>query len=167
MPQLDYPDTHYLLHAVGWLELGNLAEAKAELNQLKPELQLHPNVLEVRWAIAAEEKDWQGGLRVARSLLEVAPEKSSGWLHQAYALRRVAGGGLEEAWKALLPAAEKFPKVELIAYNLSCYACQMNQLDNARQWFKRAWSVGDKEQVRKRALQDDDLQALWSEIKDL
>lgn len=167
MPPLDYPDSHYLLHAVGWLELGNLTEAKAELNQLKSELQSHPNVLEVRWAICAEQEDWQEGLRVARTLLEVAPERSSGWLHQAYALRRVSGGGLEKAWKALLPASEKFPGVEMIAYNLACYACQMKQMDAARKWFKRAYQTGDKEQVRRRALQDDDLEALWSEIKAL
>ncbi len=56
----------------------------------------------------------------------------AGWLHRAYALRRVANGGLPQAWDALLPAAEKFPGEPVIAYNLSCYACQMQQLDASR-----------------------------------
>ena len=162
--QLEFPDSHYLLHAIGWLELGNLAEAKAELDHLKSELQSNPDVLEVRWAIAAEGKDWTEGLRAARELVRVAPDRSSGWLHQAYALRRVAEGGLDQAWQSLLAAFEKFPRVEMIAYNLSCYACQMNQMEAARAWLKRALVLGDAAQIKRRALGDEDLQPLWAEI---
>jgi tetratricopeptide (TPR) repeat protein len=164
---IGFPDSNYVLHAIGWLELGNPAEAKAELGHINPELQTHPDVLELRWAICAEQQDWEEGLQVARSLLQQAPERHSAWLHQAYALRRVASGGLDQAWAALLPASEKFPEVEMIAYNLSCYACQMNQLDSARHWFRRAVSLGNKEKIRQRALHDNDLQALWDEIREL
>ena len=167
VPSLEPPDTHYLLHAVGWIELGNVAEAKVELAQISSEQQAHPDVLEVRWLVCAEEKQWEAGLQVAQKLLENAPDRASGWLHQAYALRRVPAGGLHQAWEALLTASEKFPRVEIIAYNLSCYACQMNELDAARLWFKRALSIGDREQVKSRALQDADLAPLWDEIKAL
>jgi len=71
------------------------------------------------------------------------------------------------AWDALLPAAEKFPAEPVIAYNLSCYACQMQQLDLARTWLKRAVVAGKKEAIKKMALADDDLQPLWPEIKEL
>jgi tetratricopeptide (TPR) repeat protein len=165
VPPLESPDTHYLLHAIGWIELGNLVEAKAELNRLSPAVGNHPDVLEVRWLICAEERQWDEGLEVAQELLKAAPERSSGWLHQAYALRRVAEGGLQKAWDALLPAFEKFPRAEIIAYNLSCYACQMNQLDSARLWLKRAISIGEKERIKHRALEDSDLEPLWGEIK--
>jgi hypothetical protein len=162
---IDFPDSHYLLHAIGWLELGNPSEAKLELSHLKPELQSHPDVLELRWVISAEDKNWAEGLDVARALLKAAPDRPSGWLHQAYAVRRIPGGGLAQAWDALLPASEKFPEIEMIAYNLSCYACQMNQLDAARHWFEKASSLGDKAAIRERALQDSDLEPLWAEIK--
>ena len=165
VPPLESPDAHYLLHAVGWIELGNLVEAKAELDQINPELQAHPDVLEVRWLICAEAKQWEEGLRVARVLLDTAPGRASGWLHLAYALRRVPGGGLQQAWQALLPAFEKFPTIEIIAYNLSCYACQMNELDTARLWLKRAFSIGDRERVKRRALEDTDLAPLRDEIR--
>lgn len=165
MQQLQSPETHYVLAAVGWVELGNLAEAKAELAQIDPAFQNHPDVLEVRWLIAAEEKQWDQGLLFAHALLESAPERASGWLHQAYALRRVTGGGIQKAWEALLPAFEKFPGAEIIAYNLSCYACQMQQLDTARLWLKRSLSIGDKERIIQRALEDVDLAPLWQEIK--
>ena len=89
---------------MGWIELGNLAEAKAELAQIGPAFQMHPDVLEVRWLLCAEERKWDEGLQVARSLLHSAPDRASGWLHQAYALRRATNGGLRQAWDALLPA---------------------------------------------------------------
>ncbi|HWI56768.1 MAG TPA: tetratricopeptide repeat protein [Bacillota bacterium] len=167
MQPLEPPDSHFLLAAIGWVELGNAAEAEAELNLLPAERQTHPDVLEVRWLIYAEQKYWEKGLLVARQLLEQAPERSSGWLHQAYALRRVPGGGLTKAWEALLPAAEKFPQEPTIPYNLSCYACQLHQLDAARTWLQRAAAISGKEPIQKMALADPDLEPLWAEIRQL
>jgi len=167
MQPLEPPETHYVLSAVGWLELGNLAEAKAELERLDSARQRHPDVLEVRWLISAEERKWHEGLQIARDLLHAQPERASGWLHQAYALRRVADGGIQKAWDALLPAYDKFPKEPTIAYNLSCYACQLGQLDEARLWLKRALAAGGKERIKKMALGDTDLEPLWEELKKL
>ena len=167
MHKLEPPDTHYFFAAIGWLELGNLAEAKTELAQVSGAQQEHPDVLEVRWSIAAEQKSWDEALQAAQTLLRRAPKRSSGWLHQAYALRRVPGGGLQKAWEALLPAFAKFPKELLIPFNLSCYACQMGQLDTARDWLKRAVGAGDKETIRAMALKDADLKPLWEEIRQL
>ena len=164
MQPLEPPDTHYFAAAIGWLELGNRAEAKLELAQIRPALQSHPDVLEVRWAISAEEENWPEGLLVARALIQSAPKRSSGWLHQAYALRRVPEGGLKQAWDALLPVFEQFPQELLVPYNLSCYACQMGQLEDARVWLKRALLLGPKEKTKTMALQDPDLAPLWSEI---
>jgi Tfp pilus assembly protein PilF len=164
---LEPPDTHFLLAALGWMELGNLAEAKAELGRITPALQTHPDVLEARWLICAQARQWEEALVAARALVEAAPERASGWLHQAYALRRVAEGGLQQAWDALLPAHDKFPRESTIAYNLSCYACQMKQLDTARLWLKRALEIGEKEPVKRMALADPDLEPLWAEIRGL
>jgi tetratricopeptide (TPR) repeat protein len=167
MQPLEPPETHYLLAAVGWLELGNLSEAKAELARLGPSRQNHPDVLETRWLICAEEKRWAEGLQIARGLLHAEPGRASGWLHQAYALRRVADGGIQKAWDALLPAYEKFPKESTIAYNLSCYACQLGQLDEARIWLKRALAISGKEHIKRMALGDADLKPLWAEISQM
>jgi tetratricopeptide (TPR) repeat protein len=164
MKPLEPPDTYCLSAAIGWLELGNLAEAKAELAQIEPVQQNHPDVLEVRWLLCAEGQSWKEGLEVARALLQAAPKRATGWLHQAYALRRVPEGGVRRAWDALLPAFDKFPKEPTIAYNLSCYACQMNQLDKARIWLKRAFAVGGKERITQMALADPDLEPLWPEL---
>jgi len=167
MQPLAPPDTHFLSAAVGWYELGNLEEAKAELEKVAPATQNHPEVLEVRWLVHAQEKNWDEGLAVAEKLVGSAPERSSGWLHRAYALRRVQSGGLQTALDALLPAFEKFPKEPTIPYNLACYTCQMRRLDEARQWLERAVKIAGKEKIKCMALNDDDLEPLWEEIKRL
>jgi len=127
-----------------WLELGNSAEAKLELEKLTPAARRHPDVLEVRWLLCAKEEDWEGGLAIARVLIQTDSNRASGWLHQAYALRRVDGGGVKAALDALLPAADKFPDEEVIPYNLACYTCQLRQFDLARIWLRRAMASGDK-----------------------
>jgi Flp pilus assembly protein TadD len=159
------PDSHHLDAAIGWLGLGCAGDARAELAKISAENQNHPDVLEVRWTICAQEKQWRNALEIAEQELKIAPGESSGWLHRAYALRRVNEGGLSLAWDALLPAAEKFPAEPVIAYNLSCYACQLQQLDLARTWLQRAVAAGKKDAVKKMALADEDLQPLWEEIK--
>jgi tetratricopeptide (TPR) repeat protein len=165
MEPIEPPNTWRLAGTVGWLELGNVAEARAEFAQLPDSVQAHPDVLEVRWLLCQAEEDWEGGLRAARALVEAAPKRPSGWLHLSYALRRAPDGGVQKAFEALRPAFEKFPKEPTISYNLSCYACQMRQLEEARGWLRRAMAISNKEVIKKMALADSDLEALWAEIR--
>ena len=123
MPKLEPPDSHALIAALGWIELGNPHEALVELDRASAENQTHPAILDMRFTALAELKDWAQALEVAKKFVDVAPGNVSGWLHRAYALRRAPGGGLPQAWEALLPAAEKFPRQPLVAFNLACYAC--------------------------------------------
>jgi hypothetical protein len=164
---LELSDIHRLNAALGWLGLNSPADARAELDAIAPDQQTHPSVLETRWLVCAHEKNWRDALAVAEQELKSAPADSSGWLHRAYALRRVDGGSLTQAWEALLPAADKFPAEPVIAYNLSCYACQLNQQDAARDWLTRAIKAGGKDVIKKMALEDDDLKPLWPEIEKL
>ncbi len=162
---LEPSDIHRLNAAHGWLGLNSPADARAELDAIAPAQQSHPAVLETRWMICAHEENWDDALLVAELELNNVPENSSGWLHRAYALRRVDGGGLVQAWDALLPTAEKFPTEPVIAYNLACYACQLNQLETARSWLHSAVKIGGKEAIQKMARADDDLKPLWPEIE--
>ena len=166
MDLIEPPDSHVVNAAIGWIGLGCVDEAEAELNQVSPANRTHPEVLDVRWAICAHRQNWTAALEIARAELAASPEDASGWLHHAYALRRVSADGLARAWDALLPAAKKFPDESVIPYNLSCYACQLNQLDSARHWLNRAMVAGTKEKIKKMALADEDLKPLWGEIKE-
>ena len=145
--------------------MGNRAEAWAELDSITPEQQAHPAVLDVRWTLCIGEKKWDEAFRAAQQLLAVAPDDPSAWLHSAYALRRMKGGGLAQAQAFLLSAAAKFPEEPIIAFNLACYACQLNQLEEASRWFARACEIGGKKEIRAMALADEDLKLLWPEIR--
>lgn len=168
MKKLEPPDTHHVSAAIGWLELGNPAEAGEEIARVSPEMLDHPDVLEVRWAICAAGQRWETAVEVAEKLVEAAPERSSGWIHRAYALRRSTGGGLQLAWAALRPAFDKFPSVSVIPYNLACYAAQFGHLDEGWEWLHKAMEAeGDVNRIKTMALQDADLKALWERIREL
>lgn len=165
MLPIEPPDSHYLLAASGWLDLGCPEEALAELNGLSRENRHHPDALELQWLIHAEQQDWTAALGVAEEVVVTAPERPTGWLHRAYATRRVLHGGLQKAWDLLLPAHEKFPEESVIPYNLACYACQMGHLDESRRWLKIAFGADKRGAIKTMALKDDDLRALWGEIR--
>lgn len=165
---LQLPDSRHLLAAQGWLELGNATEAGEEIARIDPANLDHPDVLELRWAICAAGQRWETGLTIAETLVRVAPGRASGWLHQAYALRRVSGSGLQRAWEVLRAAHDKFPKAEVISFNLACYAAQMGRLDEAWEWLHKSMeAAGDVEAIKNMALADTDLQPLWDRIRTL
>lgn len=167
MRRLEPPDVHHFQAAQGWLGLGVRTDAWAELDAISSPNQRHPAVLDLRWTLHIEAREWDAALKVAGEMLAHAPDRADSWLHHAYALRRATHGGLAQARAALEPAAEKFPREPVIPYNLSCYACQLEQMDEARAWFQKALQAGKKSELKRMALADPDLQALWEEIRRL
>jgi predicted Zn-dependent protease len=168
MSKLEPPHTFHLSAAIGWPELSNPSEAATEIARMSPEALAHPDVLEVRWQICAEQKSWDAALRVAELLVLHTPGRPTGWLHRAYALRRVKDGGLQSAWDALRPVVDRFPKVPLVPYNLACYAAQLGRLDEAWEWLHKAMeAAGDVQAIKLMALADSDLEPLWERIQAL
>ena len=168
MKPLEPPDIHHLLAASGWLDLGNTREANEELDKITPRLRTHPDVLELRWQLYAQAKNWDACVDIAKAIAEQAPDRASGWIGRAYALRRATGGGLQVAWDALLPAAEKFPDVHLVPFNLACYAAQLGRLDQAWERLHQAMETeGGVNRIKERALSDQDLEPLWERIQSL
>jgi hypothetical protein len=105
---------------------------------------------------------------VAETLLRVAPDRASGWLHRAYALRRVKVGGLQHAWDALRPGYDRFPKAEVIPLQ-PCLLCRPDgRLDEAWEWLHKSMeAAGDVDVIKTMALGDKDLDALWDRIRAL
>ena len=83
-------------------------------------------------------------------------------MNQAYALRCIPKGSAKARTPCCLPSIS-FLGTDY-SYNLSCYACQMKQLDAA--WFVwRACVIGNEKEIKKMAPADLDLQPLWDEIR--
>jgi Flp pilus assembly protein TadD len=167
MTDLDYKSAHQLNAVLGWLELGNVKEAREELNRMGEKEQERPDLLEVRWILDARQEDWPAALQTAERLLEVAPENSVGWLHRAYAIRRVPEGSVQKAAEVLRPAVDKFPKEATIPYNLACYSCVLGEEEEAMDWLREAVRRGGIKKIRAMALGDDDLEPLWPKIRKL
>ncbi len=165
MGALEPPDSHCLLAATGWLELGNAAAATEELDQIQPLLRTHPDVLELRFQIYAATSKWDEAWQVAQALVLEAPERVGSWVHAGYSARRAMGGSLQAAYNNLLPAAKLHPKNPLVPFNLACYTCQLGKLEEARDWLNMAFSRGHKRNLQSLALAETDLQPLWLEIK--
>ena len=58
----------------------------------------------------------------------------------------------------------KFPKDAIIRYNLSCYAAQMNLLEESCGWLVQAFELEESTQLKLAAIYDPDLQPLWDKI---
>ena len=64
-------------------------------------------------------------------------------------------------------AAKLFPdRVASTQYNLACYCAQLGQLDAAKEHLGKSYELGDAQQIKLMALDDDDLKPLWEgEVK--
>ena len=158
MPGLTYPDLHHVRAAEGWLALGAIEDAAAELRRLTASAQGHPEVLELRWNLAVHRGQWEAALDLARLVVMAVPDQPTGWIHQSYALHELKR--TDEAWNLLRRMVERFPTDSTIPYNLACYACQLGDLGVAREWLQRAIKLRGKAEIKSMAAEDSDLTSL-------
>jgi tetratricopeptide (TPR) repeat protein len=165
MKELEFHDRRHLEAAEGWLGLGNQIEAFEELEQISPQLRVHPDVLELRWQIYAKDNKWEACVNIARAIAKLAPSHPNGWIHLAYSLHELKR--TKEAKDVLIPIVDEFPKEDFMRYNLACYACQLGNLKEAGQWLEKAFAIGDSKQLKLMALNDPDLEPLWRKIGEI
>ncbi len=162
MDPLPHADAQHVRAAQGWLDLNNSLEAADELAQLTPECRLHPDALEVQWKVLAAGSKWEASLSVADAITKVAPERASGWIMKSLALRGL--DRIQEAFDVLFPILNKFPHVPAIAYDLACYACRLDRVDEALGWLEKACKADGTGRFEKMALSDFDLKPLWPRL---
>ena len=163
MKPLTPSDAFRLQAAEGWLELGNHLEAARELEGVAPELHRHPAVLKLRWGISAAEKKWDAAVELASVLIQIDPEDPVGWVQHSFALHELKR--TTEARDNLLRVVDKFPQSTTMRYNLACYECQLGRLDQAKAWLEKAFTLGNPKSMKDSALEDRDLEPLWTEIR--
>lgn len=159
------PDLFYLDAASGWIDLGNYAEANAELDNIQPRLRVHPEVLKLRWQIYAAAKKWDDCVGIAEAVKQAVPKNVFGHVHLSYALHEL--GRTREAFDQLKPALDRFPKDHVIRYNLACYSASLGNLPAAKAWLRVAIALSNTAEVKAMALDDPDLATLWQYIKKL
>lgn len=143
-------------YAQGYLALGMVAEAAAELAQLPPDDAQRPEAMAVRLAVLHEQQRWGEVRDLARELVRRSPSEPALWVTWAYATRR--SESLEAAESILREAATHHPVEATIQFNLGCYACQRGDLVSARALVDRAIALDPK--FSKLAATDSDLAPL-------
>ena len=160
MKLIEPPDRFHLLAALGWLELGNQAEAHNELAKVALELRNHPEVLKLRWRLCAKTRNLDTALEIAQVIFHRQPDISSARGQSLW----VPSTAASESDGSAVTMSPGFPLFFAIPYNMACYACQSGNLTEAWDWFQIAAEMVEATEVRKLALSDPDLQPLWPKI---
>jgi tetratricopeptide (TPR) repeat protein len=155
---LEPPDLNHCEAAQGYSELGMYEDANAELENVDPFNRTTPEVLSIRAAVYHGLKKWELLRVVALQLTRLEPENIQWVVSLAYATRRAVS--LEFARDILVAAKSLFPKEATILFNLACYHCQLGEIDMAKDYLGQAFRIDP--QWREAALEDEDLEPMWS-----
>lgn len=145
-----------LSHARGYLSLGMIDQAEAELDELPPEQAGETEALALRAAILQSREHWLLLEPIGRQLVANKPDEPGFWIIWAYAARRAQS--LHAAEAILRDAEIQHPEEATIQFNLGCYACQRGDLTEARRRVEQAIRLN--EAFLESARSDPDLQAL-------
>ena len=163
MEQVGPPLAHHLNAVIGWIELGALQEAEREFTLIPRQFRHHPDTSLAEWELAAAARDWRRAINAARTAIQLAPERSDGWIKLAFALHEVRL--TQEAHETLTHIIGNFPTISIIPYNLECYAAQLGKLEEALSWINEAVKLGGIKEILKMARSDEDLRPLWPQLE--
>jgi hypothetical protein len=152
-------DSWHLKAAEGWLGLGNRGEAQAELAALGPSGCWRPEGLRERCVVWGACGYWEGVTMAGGILSKIKPSSSWGWFYHAMGLHRLKK--TKEARELLLGVVQRFPRNVAIHYALACFAGRLGNLEEARKWWGKVESFGNRKRLKEVAAREPDLKALW------
>ncbi len=154
------PVRRHVSHALGYIGLGMLGEAAAELKRVPPAGQLQPEVLSAWVDLHMAAKEWLLVIDAASRLARAHAEVENGWIGWAYALREL--NRIAEARAVLLEAEERHGATcAVLHYNLACYDSLLGDLASARARLATACRLEPR--LKADGAKDPDLQALREE----
>lgn len=130
------PTANRLQFANGYLELGMLKQAAAELDAIKPEDRASPEVMSMRAKYYLESREWELMAAAASLAAEKAPDVAYNWINWAYALREL--GSIELARDVASKALFLHPKEPVLFFNMACYCSLLGELVLADSHLRRA-----------------------------
>ena len=110
-----------LLAAQGYLELGMVEEALAELSSFSGPFAQDPDIVELRLHIQMQGERWNDALTSAEELLRITPDAVPAFIHGAFALHEM--GRTSEARDLLLKGPPVLKNDPTFHYNIGCKAC--------------------------------------------
>ncbi|MEM9158350.1 MAG: tetratricopeptide repeat protein [Verrucomicrobiota bacterium] len=143
-------------YANGYLDLGMLREASAELKAIDDEGQETPACIAMWNRHHLSAKRWKALSASAEQLTKIDPQEPYGWVNWAYALRELER--ISEAKEVAQRALALHPKEAVLWFNLACYCCLLDKIDQAREHLKTAIDL--EESFREEAKTDPDLNRL-------
>lgn len=148
-----------LLAAQGYLELGMVEEALAELSSFSPVVG-DPDLIELRLHILMQGGRWAESLLAAEELLRLNPLAIPGYIHGAFALHEL--GRTAEARDLLLRGPDILRKDPTYHYNIGCYEAVLGNRKEAKLSLEKSFALD--ETYREFAKKDPDLKAIRDEI---
>ncbi len=158
MKPLPTAEQYHIEATKGWILLGDQGDAHDELDQISRGWKEHPEVLELRWYLFAEEENWDAALRIAEKIHKKHPKRLFGWLAHAHCVLKCTGNP-DAARKVLYPAAEMFDGPQ-VAYGLACYASLAGKFEEGRDWLAQALAKSDDEDLEEFQAVNPELEAL-------
>ena len=148
-------------YAQGYLELGMVKHAQAELAAVARVDALAAPVLEAKLHLLYLTEDWEQLIQLGRIYKQRFAGRLAGWINVAFAVRRLHG---VDAAKRELLEAERVLGAEhpLLQYNLACYYCLAGELPEAKRRLDQA--LLRSPQLRETAGGDEDLRPLWADL---
>jgi predicted Zn-dependent protease len=149
-----------LLAAQGYLELGMVEEALAELSSFSGPFARDPDIVELRLHIQMQGERWNDALISAEELLRITPDAVPAFIHGAFALHEM--GRTSEARDLLLKGPPVLKNDPTFHYNIGCYEAVLGNKESALQSLQLSFSLD--ETYRDFAKGDPDLTLLHEEL---
>lgn len=158
------PTARRLQYALGYISLGLLQEAEAELEAVSPEDREAPDVEALRLDLNTAAKRWDAVAEQARRLLLRDQDNVGAWVALGCAVRRVENVA---AARDLLLKAEPLHGAQhaVIHYNLACYHCLLGEAETAKARLAIACKMDPS--FKQTALADPDLEAMAETVRTL
>jgi Flp pilus assembly protein TadD len=158
------PTSRRLEYALGYVSLGLIAEAEAELAAVCPDDREAPEVAALRLELHMAAKRWDLVAEQARALLLQDQDNVGAWVALGCAVRRVENVA---AARDLLLRAEPLhgAKHAVIHYNLACYFCLLGEHEAAKARLAIACRMDPS--FKHTALEDPDLEAIGDAVRAL
>ena len=150
-----------LLAAQGYLELGMVEEALAELVAVQSPMISDPDLIEMRLHILMQGGRWSDALASAEELLRLNSSALSAYIQGAFALHEL--GRTTEARDLLLRGPQVLRNDPTFHYNIGCYEAVLGNNDSAMRSLKKSFALD--ETYRDFAKQDPDLEAIRAELE--